>query len=158
MKLEKLTQNLSSLHYHSFWEWLWRLGVDAEKSVWYRSKDILLPRMMMKKNLMNCFCGMVDWRKAFSLISSWGHCQRSSPSRIPWAGLEPAQNLSSGLVECSCAVVITTTPRRHMDKLSAPDSLLKIIGSNCKGDCSTLQDGHRNGIYRWTNKNKWMNG
>ena len=28
------------------------------------------------------FCGMVDQRKAFSLISSRSHCQRSSPSRI----------------------------------------------------------------------------
>ena len=61
----------------------------------------------------NCFCGIVDQRKAFSLISSRDHCQRSSPSRIsdmPQAGFQPAQNLSSGLVEWSCAVVITTTP------------------------------------------------
>ena len=63
--------------------------------------------------LLNCYCGMVDRQKAFSLISSWDHCQRSSPSRISdrlRAGFEPAQNLSSGLVEWSCAVVITTTP------------------------------------------------
>ena len=68
--------------------------------------------------MMNCFCGMVDWRKAFSHISSRDYCQRSSPSRIsdtPRAGFEPKQNLSSGLVEWSCAVVITTTPRRHID-------------------------------------------
>ena len=48
------------------------------------------------------FCGMVEPRKAFSLISSRDHCQRSSSSRIsdtPRAGFEPAQNLSSGLVE-----------------------------------------------------------
>ena len=32
--------------------------------------------------LMNCFCGMVDRRKSFSLISSRVHCERSSPSRI----------------------------------------------------------------------------
>ena len=54
--------------------------------------------------------------KGFSLISGRDHCQRSSPSWIPntpWAGFEPAQNLSSGLVEWSCVVVITTTPRRH---------------------------------------------
>ena len=67
--------------------------------------------------MTNCFCGMVDRRKAFSLISSRGHCQRSSPLRIsdaPQAGFEPAQNLSSGFVEWSCAVVITTTPgARH---------------------------------------------
>ena len=55
--------------------------------------------MMM---MMICFCGMVDRRKACSLISSWGHCQRFSPSRIsdtPPAGFEPALNLSLGLVE-----------------------------------------------------------
>ena len=64
--------------------------------------------MMMK--MMNCFCGMFDLRKAFRLISSRNHCQRSSPSRIsdaPWAGC-------SGLIEWSCAVVITTTPRCHI--------------------------------------------
>ena len=40
--------------------------------------------------------------KAFSLISSWNHCQRYSPSQISdmlQAGFEPAQNLTSGLVE-----------------------------------------------------------
>ena len=65
-------------------------------------------RIMM---MMNRFCGMVDRRKAFSLFSSRDHCQRSSPSRISntkWAGFEPAQNLSSDLVEWTCAVVITT--------------------------------------------------
>ena len=59
-----------------------------------------------------CFCGMVDWRKAVSLISSRHNCQRSSPSRIsdrPPAGFERPQNLSSGLVEWSCAAMITTT-------------------------------------------------
>ena len=48
------------------------------------------------------FCGIVDQRKVFSLVSSRDHCQRSSPSRISdtlRAGFEPAQNLSSGLVE-----------------------------------------------------------
>ena len=51
---------------------------------------------------MNCIFGMVDRRKAFSLISSRDHCQRSSPSRIsdtPQVGFKPAQNLSSGFVE-----------------------------------------------------------
>ena len=49
--------------------------------------------------MMNCFCGMVDRRKAFSLISSRDHCQRCSPSRISdtlRAGFESAQNLNSG--------------------------------------------------------------
>ena len=69
--------------------------------------------MMMMMMMMNCSCGMVDRRKAFSLISSRDHCQRSSPSRIsdtPRAGFEPVQNLSSDFVEWNCAVVITTTP------------------------------------------------
>ena len=60
----------------------------------------LLKNMMMM--MMNRFCGMVDRLKAISVISSRDHCQRSSPSRIsdtPRAGFEPAQNLSSGLVE-----------------------------------------------------------
>ena len=64
--------------------------------------------------MMNYFCGMVDRQKAFSLISSRNHCQRYSPPRISdasRAGFEPAQSLSSGFVEWSCAVVITTTPR-----------------------------------------------
>ena len=66
--------------------------------------------MMMMMMMINCFSGMVDQRKALSLISSWNHCQRSSPLRISdmlRAGFEPAQNLSSGLVEWSCAVVIS---------------------------------------------------
>ena len=66
--------------------------------------------------MMNCFCGMVDRRKAFSVISSRDHFQRFSPSRIsdmPRAGLEPAQNLSSGFVEWSFTVVITTTPLHY---------------------------------------------
>ena len=47
--------------------------------------------MMM---MMNCFCGMVDRRKAFSLISSRDHCQRSSPSGRVWACAEPEFRLS----------------------------------------------------------------
>ena len=66
--------------------------------------------------IINCFCGMVDRRITFSLISSRDHCQRFSPSRISdrlRAGVEPAQNLSLGLVEWRCAAVITTTARRR---------------------------------------------
>ena len=52
--------------------------------------------------MMICFCGMVDQQKTFNLISSQDHCQRSSPlqiSNMPQAGFEPAQSLSSDLVE-----------------------------------------------------------
>ena len=58
--------------------------------------------MMMVMMMKNYFCGMVDRQNAFSVISSWDHCQKSSPSQISdmlRAGFEPAQNLSSGLVE-----------------------------------------------------------
>ena len=87
--------------------------------------------MMMK--MMNCFCGMIDRRKAFSLISSRDHCQRSSPSRIsdtPRAGFESAQNLSLGFVEWSCAVVVTTTPRHHYNTLTANYKYTRGNGEN----------------------------
>ena len=48
------------------------------------------------------FCGIVERQKAFSLISSRDHCQRSLPSRIsnmPRAVFEPVQNLMSCLAE-----------------------------------------------------------
>ena len=78
---------------------------------------ILIKRLMMMMMMMNYFCGMVDRWKTFSLISSQDHCQRSSSSGIsdtPRQRFETAQNLSSGLVEWSCAVVTTTTPRSHI--------------------------------------------
>ena len=80
---------------------------------------------MMMMMMMNCFCGMVDQQKAFSLISSRDHWQRSSPSRIsdmPRAGFEPVQKLSLGFVEWSCAVVITTTPQHHFEHLQSRKS------------------------------------
>ena len=95
----------------------WILAICGGRSLLERytikSASLLLLMMMM---MMNCFCGMVDQRKVFSLISSRDHCHRSSPLQIsdmPRAGFEPAQNLSSGSVEWSCAVVITTKPWRH---------------------------------------------
>ena len=79
---------------------------------------MMMMRIMM---MMNCFCGLVDRRKMFNLISSRDHFQRPSPSRIfdtPGARYEPAKNQSSGFVEWSCAAVITTTPRRHICQLN----------------------------------------
>ena len=75
----------------------------------------ILSNIVNKYDELNCFCGMVDRRKTFSLISRRENCQRSSPSRIsdtPQAGFKPIQNLSSGLVEWICGVMITNTPRR----------------------------------------------
>ena len=56
-----------------------------------RLKQYFLTYMM----IMNCFRGMVDRRKAFTLYFSRDHFQRFSPSQIsdtPRAGFEPAQN------------------------------------------------------------------
>ena len=74
------------------------------------SKTMLsLPEVMMMKMMMNCFCCMIGQQKGFSIISSWEHCQRSSPKGISdtlWAGFEPTHNLSLILVEWSYAVLI----------------------------------------------------
>ena len=103
---------------------------------WFFGKSniyaILEWEMMMM--MINCFRGMVDQRKAFSLISSRDHCQRSSPSQIsdtPRAGFEPAKNLSLGLVEWSCVVVITTTPHTII-KLIYNQILSNIIATIIK--------------------------
>ena len=63
-----------------------------------------------------CLCGMVDRRKTLNLISSWDHCRRFPPSQIldkPTAGLERAQNLSSGFVEGSCMEIIINSLLCH---------------------------------------------
>ena len=78
---------------------------------------------------MNCFCGMVDQWKVFSLISNRDHCQRSSSlpvSDMSGTGFEPTQNLISGLVEWSCAVVITTTPQLHNSSKTKDDNKVFI--------------------------------
>ena len=73
---------------------------------------------MMMTMMVNCFCGMADRRKAFSLISSREHCQRSSPSRIlntPRAGWKYTcrnihwfyQHYQSGKVIFQVAVLMT---------------------------------------------------
>ena len=82
----------------------WKILPWQEKEEYHKNDRKISP-------CMNCFCGMTDRRKAFSLISSRGQCQRSSPLRISdalRAGFELAQNLSSGFVEWSCAAGITT--------------------------------------------------
>ena len=73
---------------------------------------------MMMIIMIRCFFGKVNQQKVFSLISSQGHCQGFLPSQIsdmPRAGFEATENLNSRFVEWSFAVVITTTPRHHMD-------------------------------------------
>ena len=58
---------------------------------------------------------------------------------MPQGGFEPAQNLSSGLVEWSCAVVITTTPWRgwrsastYVAKVGCPFWIYQMLPLNSK--------------------------
>ena len=88
--------------------------------------------LMMMKMMVNCFCRMVDQRKALSLISKWDHCERFSPLQISdtlRVGFEPAQNQGSDFVEWSCVVVLITTPwhQNHWQYTVAP-----IYGANTR--------------------------
>ena len=70
--------------------------------------------LMLMMMMMNCFCRMVKQQKALSVISNRYHSRRFSLLQIfdmPWAGFEPAQNVISGFVEWSCAVVVITSPQ-----------------------------------------------
>ena len=86
----------------------------------------MMMMMMMMMMIMNCFYGMVDWQKAFSLIFSWDHCQRSSPSRIsntPWTCAEPEHRLC-WMNLCSNDNHCTTAPLYQMVYLWVSESLL----------------------------------
>ena len=81
-------------------------------------KSIERLKHFRKKMIMMMICFVVwltDERRL--ALFPYDHCQRSSPSQISDttpAGFKPTQNLSSGLVERSCEVVITTTPQRQL--------------------------------------------
>ena len=78
-----------------------------------KAKLLKLATTALMMMMMNCFCAMVNRRKVFCPVSSWDHCQRSSPLQISdtlRAGFVLLQDLSLGFVEWSCAAVITTTP------------------------------------------------
>ena len=90
--------------------------------------------------MMNCFCGMVDRQKAFSLISSRDHCLRSSPSQIsdlPRAGFESAQNLSPDFFNAKKLIKNTKnlfkalkTPKRLYGRYPTNIFLLKVNNRN----------------------------
>ena len=87
--------------------------------------------------MMNCFCRMVDRRKAFSLLSSRHYCQRSSPSRFsdtPRGGFEPAHNLHSNLIKWACTLVITTIPQHHNIILMLFTDVILIYLQSAKHD------------------------
>ena len=95
----------------------WKSYIMKIQTLVSQKKLLLLPLLTMMMTMMNFFCGMVGRGKAFSLICSQHHCQRSSPLRIsdtPRVGFEPTQSLSSDLFEWSCAIAINTAPRRHI--------------------------------------------
>ena len=133
-------RRLSDVPLRRQWVFHLRLVWDVQETHWWdvtSSWDVVMMMMMM-----NCFCGMVDRRKAFSLISSRDHCQRSSPSRISdtsRAGFEPAQNLSPGIDEWSCAVVITTTPCSNKMSWGLPLTRLGDVPPRC---CSVFHLRH----------------
>ena len=85
--------------------------------------------MMMMMMMKNCFRGMVDRRKAFSLISSRDHCQRFSPSQISdtlRAGFEPSKNLRNSDNH------YTTAPHHHHHLKT------QLTPKNLKHQCSLL--------------------
>ena len=75
MKKSKFQQ-----YFHCFIVYI--LGLYAFWFSLQQNIETILMMMMMMMMMMNCFYGTVDRRKAFSLISSRGNCERSSPSRI----------------------------------------------------------------------------
>ena len=84
--------------------------------VYFLYKLFLWKKIQSTLMMMNCFCGMVDRQKAFSLIPSRDHCQRSSPSQISctpqsriWTCAEPEFRLS-WMKLCSSDNHYTTAP------------------------------------------------
>ena len=64
----------------SFWNGFWPIN--------FLVIIVVMMMMMMMIIMTNYFCGMVDRRKAFRLITSRGQCQRSSESWV-WTSAEP---------------------------------------------------------------------
>ena len=62
-------------------------------------------RLMMLMAIMNCFSGMIEQQKVFSLISSRDHCQRSHQRKSLARREQDLNNLSSGFGEWSCAIL-----------------------------------------------------
>ena len=116
---EDLTvSSLREMHEHVFqclkssWIWDFKSSSSLLNRTSWRSRTSLQRSQFVFE--LNCFCGMVDQQKTFSLISNRYHYQRISPSgrsAVPRAGFEPAQNLSLGFVQENCDIHFTTTPR-----------------------------------------------
>ena len=86
--------------------------------------------MMMMMMMMNCFLWNGWPRKALSLISSWDHCQRLSPSPISSmleAGLDLCKTRIKAYAKWDCENHYTTVPKTCL--------------LYCKNNESTLYEG-----------------
>ena len=84
--------------------------------------------MMMTMMMMNCFCRMVEWWKAFGLIFSSNHCQRFSPLQISdkqWAAFEPELRLCWMKLWSSDNYYTTAPQMRHIWNLNTLQVTLK---------------------------------
>ena len=75
-----------------------KINSDVTVNLWHKAKNVV-----HQLTEWWWWIVFVVWL-TFSPISSQDHCQRSSLSWVsdmPWAGFEPAQNLSSGFVDWS---------------------------------------------------------
>ena len=91
--------------------------------------SIWTPYNMLLLMMTNCFCGMIDRRKAFSLISSRNHLSEI----LTIANLRYSASLIRTCAETEfrlCEVAITTTQRCHSAKIGV--SVLNILGTILK--------------------------
>ena len=98
----------------------------------HRNYRLLFNVMMM----INCFCGMVDRRKAFSIISSRYYCQRFSPLQIsdtPRAGFENMGKYSS-YVQFKCRLSVAFLKLVNSLKLICVINTFMRIFKNIKTD------------------------
>ena len=99
---------------------LWELADMREMGSSLRDREINTSAdcntRMMTLMMMNCYCGMLDQWKCVKPISRRINYRRLLPSQTSdtlLTGVELAQNLCSGFVKWSFAVMITTIPRCH---------------------------------------------
>ena len=99
---------------------LWELGDMREMGSSLKDREINTSAdcntRMVALMMMNFYCGMLDQWKCVKPISRWINYGRLLPSQTSdtlRTGVEPAQNLCSGFVKWSFAVMITTIPRCH---------------------------------------------
>ena len=67
--LQELGENFQSFHFCS-----WSKQRSTHTPFFFSSNAPKNYQEYTFVMMMNCFCGMVDWRKAFNLISSRKHC------------------------------------------------------------------------------------